>query len=102
MLELRPCCEARDRALPPNVIDARICPCECTCCARYVERLLGNVCPNCGGGLTPRPIWCAADYGQGTGLAHHPASRARAVKPIDSARKARLRYRLERVPAEQR
>jgi hypothetical protein len=32
-----------------------ICSFECTFCRECVERLQ-NVCPNCGGGLCPRPI----------------------------------------------
>jgi hypothetical protein len=50
MLELRPTCEHCNQALPPNSIEARICTFECTLCAACVESVLGNVCPNCGGG----------------------------------------------------
>ena len=34
--------------------EARICSYECTFCASCVDDVLGNVCPNCGGGLAPR------------------------------------------------
>src|ERR1700722_17620489 len=50
-LELRPNCEYCDRDLAPASLEARICSYECTFCADCVERHLGNVCPNCGGGL---------------------------------------------------
>ena len=56
MLELRPTCEHCNKALPPNSLEARICSYECTFCATCVESVLGNVCPNCGGGFVPRPI----------------------------------------------
>ena len=53
MLALRPTCEHCDTALPPASSLARICSFECTFCADCVDTLLGNVCPNCGGGFTP-------------------------------------------------
>ena len=56
MLELRPTCEQCNKALPPASLEARICSYECTFCAACVEDVLGNVCPNCGGGFTARPI----------------------------------------------
>jgi uncharacterized protein len=52
MLELRPNCEYCDKDLPPNAGDARICSYECTFCAECVQKVLHNVCPNCGGGFT--------------------------------------------------
>ena len=56
MLELRPSCEHCNKALPPDSLEARICSYECTFCADCVDTVLGNVCPNCGGGFVPRPI----------------------------------------------
>jgi hypothetical protein len=56
MLELRPNCECCDRALPPDSGLARICSFECTFCANCAEQRFGGICPNCGGGLVPRPI----------------------------------------------
>ena len=55
-LQLRPNCEYCDKDLPPHSTDARICSYECTFCADCVENNSHNVCPNCGGGFTPRPI----------------------------------------------
>src|SRR5258708_20598717 len=82
MLELRPTCEHCNKALPPNSLEARICTYECTFCATCVDKVLGNVCPNCGGGFAPRPIrpstnWKGANYpGKSparTNLTHRPA-----------------------------
>ena len=56
MLELRPSCEACARALPADSTEAMICSFECTFCRDCVDGMLMNVCPNCGGGLSPRPI----------------------------------------------
>ena len=75
MLELRPTCENCNTALPPASLDARICSFECTFCARCVDELLANVCPNCGGELVRRPRRPAGK------LAKFPASTQRVLKP---------------------
>jgi uncharacterized protein len=72
-LELRPNCEFCDKDLPPQARDAMICTYECTFCATCVERI-ANVCPNCGGGFTPRPIRPAKEWRPGLSLASRPAS----------------------------
>ena len=77
MLEIRPNCEACDKDLPPESIDAHICTYECTFCSSCVENLLKNVCPNCGGGFTPRPIRPKMDRRRGVSLVHQPASTIR-------------------------
>src|SRR5258705_105934 len=56
MLELGPTCEHCNKALPADSLEARICTYECTFCVTCVDSVLGNVCPNCGGGFVPRPI----------------------------------------------
>ena len=56
MLEIRPTCENCGAQLLPNSIEAMICSFECTFCRKCVEEILDNVCPNCGGGFTARPI----------------------------------------------
>jgi len=89
MLELRPTCEHCDKPLPPASPDARICSYECTFCARCVDEVLGNVCPNCGGGFVARPIRPAQNWKGGNYLGKDPASsvrRHRAVDPVAHAR----------------
>lgn len=76
-LELRPNCEYCDKDLPPNAAEARICTYECTFCADCVEKRLGNVCPNCGGGFTSRPIRPMTEWRPGLSLAKRPASTKR-------------------------
>jgi hypothetical protein len=77
VLQLRPNCEYCDKDLPPSATEARICSYECTFCARCVETLLFNVCPNCGGGFVPRPIRPAIERRPGVCLGIHPASTQR-------------------------
>ena len=74
MLELRPNCECCDKDLPPASRQARICSYECTFCADCVERVLFDVCPNCGGGFAPRPIRPAKEHRKGASLIRDPAS----------------------------
>ena len=79
MLALRPNCELCDKDLPPSAAEARICSYECTFCAACVERVLENVCPNCGGGFVSRPIRPQEAWRAGTGLANDPPSTNRRV-----------------------
>jgi len=95
-LAIRPNCENCGRDLPPESGEARICSFECTFCAACVEAVLGNVCPNCGGGLERRPIRPAAM------LKTRPASTERVFKPVDRARHAELAARYGALPPERR
>lgn len=79
MLELRPNCEICDCDLPPDSVTARICSYECTFCSDCVDTILGNVCPNCGGGFVPRPIRPRNARRPGVSLEHQPASKQRVL-----------------------
>jgi len=85
MLELRPNCELCDRDLPADSADARICTYECTFCADCVDRTLGNVCPNCGGGFEKRPIRPARAWREDTGLVNDPAGVERRLTRYSAA-----------------
>ncbi|TCS41768.1 DUF1272 domain-containing protein [Reinekea marinisedimentorum] len=85
MLELRPNCEACDKDLPPSATEACICSYECTFCRSCVENVLNNVCPNCGGGFTSRPVRPATAHRQNTSLQHQPASTKRVHTPYTLA-----------------
>lgn len=76
-LELRPNCEYCDKDLPPASLEARICSYECTFCADCVDRILYNVCPNCGGGFVPRPIRPSKEWRPGLSLSTRPPSTKR-------------------------
>jgi len=79
MLELRPNCELCDKDLPPQSKDACICTYECTFCKHCVETVLKNVCPNCGGGFTERPIRPKTARRKNVSLTNQPASSKRVV-----------------------
>lgn len=90
MLELRPTCEHCNKALPPASLEARICSYECTFCAACVEDVLGNVCPNCAGGFTPRPIRPARNWIDDNYLGKDPAGTTVRHRPVDPAAHARF------------
>ena len=75
-LEMKIRCQTCGAELAANG-PAFICSYECTFCADCVERRLSNVCPNCGGGLAPRPIRPAREWRAGLSLPKRPASTKR-------------------------
>lgn len=77
MLEIRPSCEHCKVALPPDATNAMICSFECTYCQSCAIELFKNVCPNCGGGFSPRPIRPHKL------LEKYPASTQKVEKPKD-------------------
>lgn len=79
MLELRPNCECCDKDLPADSAEAMICTFECTFCSTCVEETLENVCPNCGGGFSARPIRPKFAWRAGLSLAQYPASTTRVL-----------------------
>jgi hypothetical protein len=102
MLELRPHCEHCNKALPPASTEAMICSFECTFCAGCVNSVLGNVCPNCGGGFTPRPIR-PARYWMGDNFhGRHPASTTPKHRPVDVAAHAAFAREPGGIPPERR
>lgn len=101
MLELRPTCENCNTALPPDSTVARICSYECTFCAPCVE-LLGNVCPNCGGGFTPRPVRPARNWKNNNHLAADPASITVKHRPVELGAHAAFAAEIRLIPPEKR
>jgi len=102
MLELRPNCEFCDCDLPPDSTAARICTYECTFCADCVERVLDNVCPNCGGGFTARPIRPRHEHRPGSSLSHQPASDIRIHTNYSRDEISAFASRLKHIAATQR
>jgi len=101
-LQLRPNCEYCDRDLPPHSNDARICSYECTFCADCVERVLHNVCPNCGGGFAPRPVRPLREWRSGVSLAKQPASATRVHTDYTLDKIAAFSATLKDVPPQHR
>ena len=102
MLELRPTCENCNKALPPESADARICSYECTFCAACVEEVLGNVCPNCGGGFAPRPVRPSRNWKRDNYLGKDPASTKLKHHPVDRAAHASFAGPIRDIPPEKR
>ncbi|MFG6416066.1 DUF1272 domain-containing protein [Roseateles sp. DC23W] len=102
MLELRPCCEHCAIALPPESPDARICSFECTFCADCADGVLHNVCPNCAGGFTPRPIRPARNWKGDNYLGDYPAKTTPKHRPADLEAHALLVESLKGLPPERR
>lgn len=102
MLELRPTCEHCNKALPPSSLDARICTFECTFCSTCVTDVLGNVCPNCGGGFVPRPIRPARNWKGDNYLGKYPASTTVTQRPVVAADHDAFAVSIKTLPPEQR
>ncbi|MEK6153613.1 DUF1272 domain-containing protein [Flavobacteriaceae bacterium 3-367] len=77
MLAIRPTCEHCNTSLPYDSVEAMICTFECTYCRDCVENVLHEVCPNCGGNFTPRPVR-PKDL-----LEKYPVSKKIVHKPVD-------------------
>lgn len=102
MLELRPTCENCNKVLPPDSLEARICSYECTFCASCVDGILGNVCPNCGGGFVPRPIRPSTNWKGDNFLGKDPASSKVRHRPVDPEVHAQLAATIRSIPPEKR
>ena len=102
MLELRPTCENCNVALPPDSLEARICTYECTFCAACVERVLHNVCPNCGGGFVPRPVRPKTNWRGDNCLSNDPASTKVKHRPVDVVAHEKFAAAIRNIPPHQR
>ena len=102
MLHLRPTCENCNEPLPPGSTAARICSYECTFCADCAERVLFNVCPNCGGGFVPRPIRPARNWKDNNFLGADPASTTVKHRPVEHDEHARFAAAIRGIPPENR
>jgi len=102
MLELRPICENCAKALPAGSTEARICSFECTFCSTCVDEILGNVCPNCGGGFVPRPIRPKRNWHDDNYLGKYPAGFKVRHRPVDPDRHRWFAEQLKSIPPEDR
>jgi hypothetical protein len=102
MLELRPSCENCNKSLPPESLEARICTYECTFCADCVERVIENVCPNCGGGFTPRPIRPKTNWKGDNYLGKDPASTKVKHRPVNLKEHSSFSAPIKKLPPEKR
>ena len=98
MLELKPTCENCNTPLPPCSTEAMICTFECTFCKSCVENILSNVCPNCGGGFTPRPVRPSVNLKDGLYLGKFPASTTIKHRPVDKEKHKEFNENIKTIP----
>jgi hypothetical protein len=77
MLEIRPNCECCNKDLPADSVEAMICTDESTFCLNCVDGIIKEVCQNCGGGVTQRPIRPIVARRAGLSLRYQQASTER-------------------------
>ena len=102
MLQLRPSCEHCNKPLPPDSTEAMICTYECTFCRDCVEKVLQNVCPNCGGGFCPRPHRPKNNYRNDNYLGKDPASSIVKYRPVDVEAHREFAKHIKDIPPQQR
>jgi len=96
-LALRPSCEHCNKQLPPDSTEARICTFECTFCSTCVDQVIGNVCPNCGGGFALRPIRPSRNWRNNNYLGAIPARTVPKHKPVDVTVHARFSAEIRKL-----
>ena len=88
--------------LAANSLEAMICSYECTFCITCVNEVLNNVCPNCGGGFSHRPIRPKLDRRSGVSLKHQPASSDRVITNYSKTELIRFSEKSKDLPPEER
>lgn len=102
MLELRPTCEHCNMPLPPDSTEAMICSFECTFCRSCVGAVLNNVCPNCGGGFSERPIRPSKNLRGDNYLGAYPPSTKIKHRPVDPNAHEQFVAAITGIPPERR
>ena len=102
MLELRPTCEHCNKALPADSLEARICSYECTLCADCVDKVLANVCPNCGGDFVQRPIRPKRNWKNDNYLGKDLASTRVKHKAVNLVEHAKFAAKIKAIAPEKR
>ncbi|HEY4732668.1 MAG TPA: DUF1272 domain-containing protein [Gammaproteobacteria bacterium] len=102
MLELRPICENYNRPLPPESTQAMIYTFECTFCKDCVTNVLHNVCPNCGGGFSPRPIRPKKNWKGENFLGKYPAHQKIKHRPVNTAAHKEFSSKIRRIAPKDR
>jgi hypothetical protein len=92
----------RVEKLPPASTEAMICSFECTFCRDCASALLDNVCPNCGGGFTPRPIRPARNWKGENCVGKYPPGTKVKSRPVDPEVHRQFAAAIKDVAPEQR
>jgi hypothetical protein len=83
-------------------MDAMICTYECTFCKQCVEKILENVCPNCGGGFCTRPIRPQNNLRNGNYLGKDLASTIVKYRPVNLEKHKKFAARIKDIPPSER
>ena len=102
MFQLRPTCEHCNKPLPPHSTEAMICTYECTFCRDCVEKILENVCPNCGGGFCARPVRPKNNLRNDNYLGKDPASTTIKHRPVNIDEHRTFNSSIKTIPPESR
>jgi uncharacterized protein len=79
-----------------------ICTFECTFCQDCVEKILENVCPNCGSGFCPRPIRPKNNWKNGDFLGAYPASTTVKHRPVNPTFHRQFAAQIKAIPPDLR
>ena len=79
-----------------------ICSFKCTFCRSCVEAVLFNVCPNCGGGFSQRPIRPRNNLKNNSCLEFHPASTEVVYHPVDIGAHRAFSEKIKGIPPAER
>lgn len=79
-----------------------ICPFESMFCHTGVESVLGNVCPNCGGGFCNRPIRSKTNWNGDNSLGARPSETKVTHRPVNPAAHAIFAAPIRKLPPEKR
>jgi hypothetical protein len=79
-----------------------ICTFECTFCSSCVADVLGDVCPNCGGGFSARPIRPSKNHSGDNYLGKYPASTKVKHRPVDPQAHEKFSASIRGIPPERR
>jgi hypothetical protein len=67
-----------------------------------VDTILHNVCPNCGGGFTQRPVRPAHNWKNNKFLGAHPARTEPKYRPVDPVAHAAFAAAIRDIPPAER
>jgi hypothetical protein len=67
-----------------------------------VEKILGNVCSNCGGGFVPRPVRPVTNWKGDNYLGVYPPSTKVRHRPVDPKAHAQFAAQFKAIPPEKR
>ena len=102
MLELRPNREQCDKPVPPASQDGPFSRRNAPFCATWVETVLLDACPSCGGGFAPRAIRPSRSWKGDNFLGTHPPCSTIQHRPVNLESRAKWLRMLSDLPPQER